>query len=43
MFGINGKIVIITGAAQGLGQGIAEVFAKQGAIVVTTDWSTMPV
>ncbi|PKM85763.1 MAG: hypothetical protein CVU86_00185 [Firmicutes bacterium HGW-Firmicutes-11] len=37
MFGIKEKIVIITGAAQGLGQGIAEVFAKQGAIVVPTD------
>lgn len=37
MFGLKRKIVIITGAAQGLGQGIAEIFAKQGAIVVPTD------
>lgn len=37
MYELNGKVAIITGAAQGLGQGIAEAFAKQGAILVATD------
>lgn len=37
MFELTGKVAIVTGAAAGLGQGIATVLAKQGAIVVPTD------
>ncbi len=37
MFELNGKVAIVSGSAQGLGQGIAEAFAKQGAIVCPTD------
>ncbi|MGQ9455487.1 MAG: sorbitol-6-phosphate dehydrogenase [Armatimonadota bacterium] len=31
------KIVLVTGAAQGLGEAISERFAKEGAVVVLTD------
>lgn len=34
---LQGKIAIVTGAAQGIGRGIAEVFAEQGADVVIND------
>ena len=37
MFQLTDRVAIITGAAAGLGQGISEAFAKQGAIVVPTD------
>lgn len=37
MYELTGKTAIVTGAAQGLGQGIAEAFARQGACVVPTD------
>ena len=33
---LEGKTVIITGAARGIGRGIAEVFAKQGANIAFT-------
>lgn len=34
---LNDKIAIVTGAAKGIGRGIAEVLAKKGAKVVVTD------
>ncbi len=36
-FSLGGKVVLITGAAQGIGRAIAEKFARNGAIVVVTD------
>jgi NAD(P)-dependent dehydrogenase (short-subunit alcohol dehydrogenase family) len=37
---LDGKIVMITGAAQGLGQTQAELCAEEGAIVIATDLKT---
>ncbi|MFE5838802.1 SDR family NAD(P)-dependent oxidoreductase [Arthrobacter sp. NPDC056493] len=34
---LNGKVAIVTGAAQGIGQGIATVLARHGAAVVVSD------
>src|SRR5579864_8502293 len=34
---LKGKIAVVTGAGQGIGRGIAEVFAEEGADVVVND------
>lgn len=34
---LSGKIAVVTGAGQGIGRGIAETFAKEGADVVIND------
>ena len=35
---MSGKVVVITGAAKGIGRGIARVFAAEGATVVVADF-----
>ena len=37
MFDLSGKVVLVTGAAQGLGKAIAEACARQGAVVIIVD------
>jgi NAD(P)-dependent dehydrogenase (short-subunit alcohol dehydrogenase family) len=36
---LSGKAAIITGAASGIGQACAELFAEQGACVLAADWN----
>ena len=36
---LQGKVAIITGAAAGMGKAIAELYAKEGAKVVVSDYN----
>ena len=37
LFGLDGRVAIVTGAAQGIGEGIARALAGAGALVVVAD------
>src|SRR6476469_3362403 len=38
MHGVEGRVVIVTGAGRGVGRGIAHHLGKGGARVVVADW-----
>ena len=39
---VAGKVVLITGAARGMGREMTRAFIKEGAMVVATDLSWVP-
>ena len=41
--GVEGRVVIVTGAGQGIGRGIARHLARHGASVVVSEWKAQRV
>ena len=40
---LEGKVAIITGASKGIGEGIAKVYARQGANLISVSYTHLDV